>query len=75
MNSFGHAQLRGVLPARLLQTPLPVDAVAAHVGNEDTSNFSRTFRRWVGMTPSEFRAGTTRRVESCGPDVTARSGY
>lgn len=44
----------------LLQTPLPVESVAVRVGYEDTSNFSRTFRRWVGMTPSEFRAGATR---------------
>lgn len=39
----------------LLRTPLPVEAVAERLGYEDTSNFSRTFRRWVGVTPSEFR--------------------
>lgn len=40
----------------LLRTDLPVEAVAERLGYGDTSNFSRTFRRWVGMTPSEFRA-------------------
>lgn len=40
----------------LLQTDLPVEAVAERLGYEDTSNFSRTFRRWVGVTPSDFRA-------------------
>jgi AraC-like DNA-binding protein len=40
----------------LLQTSLSVEAVAERVGYGDTSNFSRTFRRWVGVTPREFRA-------------------
>lgn len=39
----------------LLQTDSSVEAIAERLGYEDTSNFSRTFRRWVGVTPSEFR--------------------
>lgn len=39
----------------LLQTPLPVESVAERLGYTDTSNFSRTFRRWTGMTPRDFR--------------------
>lgn len=39
----------------LLQTTLPVDTIAERLGYGDTSNFSRTFRRWLGMTPREFR--------------------
>jgi AraC-like DNA-binding protein len=39
----------------LLQTKLPIDAIAERLGYGDTSNLSRTFRRWMGMTPSEFR--------------------
>lgn len=39
----------------LLQSALPVEAIAERLGYADTSNFSRTFRRWVGVTPSEFR--------------------
>ena len=34
-----------------------VEAIAARLGYEDTSNFSRTFRRWFGVTPSEVRTG------------------
>jgi AraC-like DNA-binding protein len=46
----------------LIQTDLPVEAIAEQVGYGDTSNFSRTFRRWLGVTPREFRlAGTTTR--------------
>ncbi|MFZ5560533.1 MAG: helix-turn-helix transcriptional regulator [Pseudomonadota bacterium] len=46
----------------LIQTDLPVEAIAEQVGYADTSNFSRTFRRWLGLTPREFRlAGATRR--------------
>ena len=40
----------------LLQSDLPVEAIAERLGYEDTSNFSRTFRRWVGVTPRDFRA-------------------
>lgn len=40
----------------LLQTPLSVEAIAERLGYGDTSNFSRTFRRWLGVTPREFRA-------------------
>ena len=39
----------------LAQTPLPVEAVAARLGFADTSNFSRSFRRWCGQTPSDYR--------------------
>lgn len=44
----------------LLQTDQPVEAVAERVGYGDTSNFSRTFRRWTGMTPREFRGAAGR---------------
>jgi len=40
----------------LAQTPLPVEAVAARLGFADTSNFSRSFRRWCGQTPRDYRA-------------------
>lgn len=39
----------------LLQSELSVDTIADRLGYQDTSNFSRTFRRWVGMTPGDFR--------------------
>lgn len=39
----------------LLQTDCTVESVAERLGYEDTSNFSRTFRRWTGLTPREFR--------------------
>ncbi|HRH16399.1 MAG TPA: AraC family transcriptional regulator ligand-binding domain-containing protein [Aquabacterium sp.] len=42
----------------LVQTPLSVEAIAERLGYQDTSNFSRTFRRWLGMTPREFRGST-----------------
>lgn len=39
----------------LLQSDMTVECIADRLGYQDTSNFSRTFRRWVGMTPSEFQ--------------------
>lgn len=39
----------------LLHTGDSVEIVAERLGYLDTSNFSRTFRRWFGMSPKEFR--------------------
>lgn len=39
----------------LAQTRLPVEAIATRLGFADPSNFSRTFRRWCGQTPSDWR--------------------
>ena len=44
-----------------------VESIAARLGYEDTSNFSRTFRRWFGVAPSEVRAGAQ-------PALAERSG-
>ena len=44
----GRAQL-------LLQQHLSVEEVAAQLGYADTSNFSRTVRRWFGVTPRALR--------------------
>jgi AraC-like DNA-binding protein len=41
----------------LTHTRLGVDEIAARLGYRDTSNFSRTFRRWFGVTPSAVRGG------------------
>ena len=41
---------------QLLQaSTLTVEAIAAQLGYVDTSNFSRTVRRWFGATPGELR--------------------
>ncbi|MEK1905142.1 MAG: AraC family transcriptional regulator [Pseudomonas sp.] len=42
----------------LLNTPLSVERVAERLGYQDSSNFSRTFRRWLGMTPNAWRTGS-----------------
>lgn len=40
----------------LVQTNLSVESIAEKLGYQDTSNFSRTFRRWLGITPRAFRS-------------------
>lgn len=39
----------------LRQTDLPVEAIAERLGYRDTSNFSRTCKRWFGLTPRAIR--------------------
>ncbi|MES3025607.1 MAG: AraC family transcriptional regulator [Pseudomonadota bacterium] len=34
-----------------------METIAERLGLQDTSNFSRSFRRWSGVTPSAFRQG------------------
>ena len=44
----------------LLHTAEPVEEIAARLGYVDTSNFSRTVRRWFGATPRELREDPAR---------------
>ncbi len=39
----------------LAHTAEPVEEIAARLGYQDTSNFSRTVRRWFGAAPRELR--------------------
>lgn len=39
----------------LIHSTASVDVIAEKLGYQDPSNFSRTFRRWLGVTPSAFR--------------------
>ena len=43
----------------LAHTRLSVEEIAARLGYVDTSNFSRTYRRWFGRTPSQARGAAT----------------
>lgn len=43
----------------LTQTQLSVEEVAHRLGYKDTSNFSRSFRRWFKTTPGQMRSGLT----------------
>ena len=43
----------------LSHTRLSVEEIAARLGYVDTSNFSRTYRRWFGVTPSQVRAAAS----------------
>ena len=39
----------------LQHTNYPVERIAERLGYQDTSNFSRCFKRWFGVTPSQAR--------------------
>ncbi|MEH6686350.1 MAG: helix-turn-helix domain-containing protein [Halopseudomonas sabulinigri] len=39
----------------LVHTELSIESIAERLGYQDTSNFSRTFRRWHGCTPRLYR--------------------
>ncbi len=44
----------------LRQSELSVEAIAERLGYRDTSNFSRTCKRWFGLTPRAIRQSQTR---------------
>lgn len=46
---------RGRAVELLLHTPDGIDAIAADLGYEDPSNFSRAFKRWTGLSPRAYR--------------------
>jgi AraC-like DNA-binding protein len=46
----------------LQHTAEPVEEIAARLGYQDTSNFSRTVRRWFGATPRALREKAARRT-------------
>ncbi len=48
----------------LLHSDMTVETIADRLGYQDTSNFSRTFRRWVGVAPSDFRRSATQQVSN-----------
>ena len=51
------------LLSRLLRDPLaPILSVAWSLGYADASAFSRAFRRWSGMTPTEWRQAAEDRM-------------
>jgi AraC family transcriptional regulator len=39
----------------LLQSTLPVTQIALRVGFHETSSFTRAYRRYTGVTPSDCR--------------------
>lgn len=45
----------------LKHTHLSIEEIAAQLGYVDTSNFSRTVRRWFGATPRDLRHGAAGR--------------
>ena len=49
-------EIKGKLACwRLENTHVPIGDLAFSLGFADESNFSRSFRRWRGMTPSQYR--------------------
>jgi methylphosphotriester-DNA--protein-cysteine methyltransferase len=51
---FGNALL-------LLETDLDAGEVAFLLGLEELNSFTRAFREWEGMTPTQWRRSNTRR--------------
>ncbi|MEQ8822867.1 MAG: helix-turn-helix domain-containing protein [Filomicrobium sp.] len=51
------ALMEGRARALLMSSDRSVTAIAHDLGYSDTAHFTRAFRRWTGMTPSDFRNG------------------
>ena len=56
---FSFKQLRDrelqVLACRALERGDKIAGISAELGFSDESSFSRSFRRWTGMSPSQYR--------------------
>ncbi|MDC0661415.1 AraC family transcriptional regulator [Marinobacter sp. SS21] len=49
-------EIRCSLAKQFLDQPdLPVEVVSAQVGFSEAANFRKAFKRWTGLTPSEYR--------------------
>jgi len=44
----------------IANTSLPIQTIATRLGFDTPSNFSRSFKRWTGKSPTEFRLGRNR---------------
>ena len=49
------AERRRVAEDFLLNTSMTIQQIAGQCGFSDAQNFSQSFRRWLGMSPTEFR--------------------
>lgn len=50
---------RDIAIDRLVNTNEPLIAIAHASGYEDLSNFNKAFRRWTGLSPSQYRKSRT----------------
>ena len=73
-NHFGKTVSQFVRERRLLRAArlvgedsLPLPAIAVECGFYDQSHFTNAFRRFVGMTPSAYRASLRVRSSACTP--------
>lgn len=39
----------------LANSQMTLDEMAVHLGYSDTASFTRAFRRWLGVSPGEYR--------------------
>lgn len=51
------AERRKVAEDLLVNTSMTIQQIADQCGFTDAQNFSQSFRRWLGMTPTQFRQG------------------
>ncbi|ODA31567.1 hypothetical protein A8L45_16285 [Veronia pacifica] len=47
----------------LTKSNMPIEKISDTLGYQEASNFSRTFKRWMNKTPSEFRLDAAKKKE------------
>lgn len=63
-------ELRAALAQRyLVDRELPISEIAWLSGYQEVSSFTHAFRRWRGMTPTQFRLGGSSRATGAPPRV------
>jgi AraC-like DNA-binding protein len=67
-NDINYLELRNKVRAQiarcLLATTMPVTSIALYLGYSETSAFSRHFKNFTGLSPSQFRCGLSAMNES-----------
>ena len=49
------AEVRRARAGHMLETTVPIETIARHLGYAETASFTHACTRWTGVSPSEFR--------------------
>jgi AraC-like DNA-binding protein len=57
-NELLNAARQKYAETKLVNSTSKISDIACQLGYNDTAHFTRAFKRWTGMTPTEYRRST-----------------